>query len=189
MTIPCAADFIALTDAGQVELCKLAQPMTLAGVPCRGGENVAFNANGSLGGATLNRPYRALSVWFLAGTRLEWHPDGSVAGGWLRDAMGVLNHSIRYEFAVHPNGKLAKFDLAEPETIQAYSFPERATIWLRSDGSLQCAEYESDSGFMPHGEPWTDTTHLRFDCAGRIASKHVEHYQAPHAPEPLPELH
>lgn len=185
LTVPCAADFVALSDAGAVEHCKLEQPMTIRGAACRVGESVAFHPGGQLWGATIDQPYQALSVSFPAGTRLRWHPDGSLAGGRLSDPLRVLGHAIRYEFAVHPNGKLAEFTLAAAETIGSYRFPERATIRLRSDGTLQSAEYESDHGFLPHGEPWTDTTHMRFDCAGRLKGSHVEHYQAPSGPEIL----
>ncbi len=177
--IPCAAAAVVLSKAGSLEHCQLAKPITIGKVTCRGGQNVAFHPGGQLRGATVGHPYRGLSTTFPAGTRLHWHAGGALAGGWLGRPMKIRGHSIRYEFGVHPNGRLARFDLAAAETIQGHTFPERATIRLRSNGTLASAEYESDSGFMPHGEPWTDTKHLRFDCAGKLVSEHVEHYQAP----------
>jgi len=53
-----------------------------------------------------------------------------------------------------------------------------------ADGTLQRADYVSKRGFMIHGEPWSDTVHLTFDCHEKVVESHTEHFQADHAPHP-----
>lgn len=182
--IPCAADLVVLTTSGVLELCTLEKPLVIGAVACRGGETVAFHDRGQLAGAVLDRPLAALGATFPAGTRLSWREGGAVVGGWLREPLSIGAYRIRYEFKVHPGGALAEIELAEPRTIQGHDFPEPSKLSFREDGSLRRAEYVTRRGLMPHGEPWTDTLHQRFDCAGKVVSSRVEHWQADTAPHP-----
>jgi hypothetical protein len=59
-----------------------------------------------------------------------------------------------------------------------------AVAGRRADGTLQRADYVSKRGFMIHGEPWSDTVHLTFDCHEKLVESHTEHFQADHAPHP-----
>jgi len=183
--IPCGKSLVVLTEAGALEHCQLAKPVTLGAIACRKGESVAFHPGGELAMAVIDSPYTTLGTEFPAGTRLSFHPTGALAGGWIHDPLRVDGVLVRWDFAVYPSGKLHAFELAEKRTIQNHELPRRAKVELREDGSLRRAEYEVDSGFMPHGEMWTDTKYVRFDCYGAVVGEHVEHWQADRPPPSL----
>jgi hypothetical protein len=182
--IPCAADFVVLTAQGALESCQLARRVELGNVACQAGQSAYFHEGGQLAGATIDRPLTALDVTFAAGTSLSWHPDGSLAGGTVREPITLSGYDVSYSFEVHPNGQLARAYLAAPRVVAGTSFPERATLHFRPDGTLRRASYEAARGVMIHGEPWTDTRHLAFDCHDGLISSRTEHYQAEHAPHP-----
>ncbi|GMV14863.1 MAG: hypothetical protein HS104_34075 [Polyangiaceae bacterium] len=181
-TVPCAADLVVLSTSGNLEHCKLARPATFSGVACRKGESVGFHASGALAGAVVDTPVTVAGAELPAGTRLHWFPDGKLAGGWLAEAARLDGVLVRWEFALHPNGRLRAFSLEEPRSIGGHAFEKRAKIELRPDGSLKYAEFEVAHGFMPHGEPWHDTKYVRYDCKNRVLGEYVEHYQADMAP-------
>ena len=176
-TIPCAAEHVVLSEAGHLLSCRLAQPIAIAGIGLQADHGVSFYPGGQLQAGTISRPLAALSALFPAGTSLSWHVDGALAGGWLRTAMEVAGFLIQYDFAVHPTGRLSRFQLSRERTISGHRFPAGSELWLRSDGSLLRAQYDADSGFLPHGEEWRDIRYLRFDCAGRVTDSRVEHWQ------------
>lgn len=180
--IPCAAEHLVLSEAGVLEGCTLGKGITLGEVACKAGESVAFHPGGQLWAAVLDRQYSALGATFPAGTRVSFHASGKIAGVYLPEPMTIGGYPVRYQVDVYESGRLARFDLAEALEISGHAFPERAEIRLREDGSLYRAEYVAKSGVMVHGEPWTDTRHLRFDCGGGIVSDHVTHWQADRPP-------
>lgn len=180
--IPCGPGHVSLSSTQRVEHCVLARSLELGGVRLRRDESVAFHPSGELAAGVVDRDTPTPLATFPAGSRLRWYPSGALAGGWLPEPLAMGGREIRWEFAVHDNGALATFSLVAPERIQGHDFPAHATIHLRDDGSLFRAEYVSDSGFMPHGEPWSDTRTLRFDCEGTIVQEHEEHFQADSPP-------
>lgn len=180
--VPCDADFVSLGEDGTLRMCTPAVSITIDSIAVRAGETLAFHPTGELAGATIHAPYEAPLATFPAGTRLQWHESGDLAGGWLHEPMQLQGHLARFDFELHESGGLAKFDLGRDETIDGHPIPEFGTAFLRTNGSLERAIYESDSGFMPHGERWTDTTHIRFDCAGTVLEQRVEHFQADKRP-------
>lgn len=182
LSIPCDPGHVSLSQTQRVEHCVLARSMKVGGITLRKGQSIAFHHGGELAGGVVHRAIETPLAKFPAGTRLHWHPSGALAGGWLAEPLKVGDYEIRWEFAVHENGVLATFDLVAATHIQGHDFPQGATIHLRSDGSLFRAKYESDSGFMPHGELWSDTRHVQFDCDGKITSEHEEHFQADQPP-------
>lgn len=185
--IPCAGGaLVVISEEGMLEGCTLAKPLSMGGVACKSGESVAFHAGGQLQAAVMDSPYSALGVTFPAGTRLSFHPSGAVAGAWLREAMSIAGYPVQWDLTVFESGRLRQLTLASALTVSGHAFPADAKLWLREDGSLYRAEYVSQSGFMVHGEPWTDTRHLRFDCRGKIVSDEVTHYQADRPPPGLP---
>jgi hypothetical protein len=187
--IACGKDLVVLSKTGALEHCKLNKPVTLGEVACRKGESVSFHPGGELSMAVIDRPYTSLGTEFPAGARLSFHPSGALAGGWLHEPLRVLGVLVRWDFFVYPSGKLHAFELAEKRSFQGHDFPERAKIELREDGSLRRAEYEVDSGFMPHGEMWKDTKHVRFDCHGTVLSENVDHWQADRPPPSMRRKH
>jgi hypothetical protein len=100
------------------------------------------------------------------------------------NALEIQGFVVRFEVKVHPNGKLAEINLAEPRDLAGQSLPAGAKLRFRADGTLQRADYVSKRGFMIHGEPWSDTVHLTFDCHEKLVESHTEHFQADHAPHP-----
>ncbi|WP_281334085.1 hypothetical protein [Polyangium sp. 6x1] len=184
VSVPCAGDFVVFSEAGALEHCKLQRPMVLDGISCRAGEDVAFHAGGRLWAATIDAPVTALGITFPAGRRLSWHEDGSFEGVYVTEPLAIQGFVARSEVKVHPNGKLAEIDLAEPADLAGQSFPAGAKLRFRADGTLQRADYVSKRGFMIHGEPWSDTVHLTFDCHEKVVGSRTEHFQAEHAPHP-----
>jgi hypothetical protein len=182
LKVSCAADFVSLSATGMLEHCKLAGATRIADVPCRGGESVAFHPTGELHGATVDVAHQTPLGTVPAGTSLQWYPTGTLKGGWLSEPAPLGGHAAQYEFAVHENGALAAFELAEPATVQGYAFERWAELKLRPDGTLQAATFEVDSGFMPHGERWEDNKSVRYRCDGTVLDEHVDHWQAEIAP-------
>jgi len=181
--IACAAGHLVLADTGELQSCTLEATTVLGGVACRGGESVVFHKDGSLWSATTDQPLEAAGVNYESGTDLRWFstssPSGaSLSGGRLDEARILAGIPIRYDFLVHPSGALAEFRLSEEHSIGGHSFPARSLIRLRRNGRLFSAEYISERGTMVHGEQWTDTTHQRFACDGRLVSSKVEHWQS-----------
>jgi hypothetical protein len=100
------------------------------------------------------------------------------------NALEIQGFVVLFEVKVHPSGKLAEINLAEPRDLAGQSLPAGAKLRFRADGTLQRADYVSKRGFMIHGEPWSDTVHLTFDCHEKLVESHTEHFQADHAPHP-----
>lgn len=181
--IECAAGHLVLADSGALQSCILKTTTVFGDVSCRGGEGIVFHENGSLWGATIDEPVEAAGVRFESGTDLRWFasssPSGSsLSGGRVDKALLIGGIPVRYDFLVHPSGALAQFRSSEEHVIGGHSFPESSLIRLRPNGRLFSAEFVSDQGFMVHGEEWTDTTHQRFACDGRLVSTDVEHWQS-----------
>lgn len=180
----CAADFVMLSKTGALEHCTLVHATVIGKVPCRAGESVAFHPGGRLAMAVLDQPMKIAGLELPAASTVFLFPSGALEGGWLKEPARIRGFLVSYEFTLHENGALHVFRLAEARTIQGQKLPERATVELRRDGSLAQAEFEVDQGFMPHGELWTDTKQVSYDCAGKVRSEYVEHYQAPFPPHP-----
>ena len=182
--VQCKADFVLLSKAGALEHCTLARSTTIGKVACRGGESVAFHPGGQLSIAVIDQPLVVSGTELHEGTLLYWFESGAPAGGVLGAPTRIGGTRISSEFGLHESGALRAIHLAEARTIHGQKLPERAIVELRKDGSLQYAEFEVDRGFMPHGEMWTDTKHVRYDCASKVSTEHTSHYQAEFAPHP-----
>jgi hypothetical protein len=184
--IPCAAEHLVMSEEGALESCTLGKAISIGDVACKAGESVAFRPGGQLWAAVMDKPYSALGVTFPAGTGISFHASGKIAGAYVREPMTIAGYPAQYQVDVYESGRLAKLTLAEPLEISGHPFPQWAKLWLREDGSLFRAEYVAKRGFMVHGEPWTDTRHMRFDCGGGIVSDHETHYQADRPPPRRP---
>lgn len=184
-TLRCAAGHVSLSREGHVERCRLDVPTQLGGASCRAGESIALHPDGTLRQATLDAPHAAAGAHFPAGARLRWRPDGSLEGGWLPGPLRLGAHQLQHAFSMHPGGTLASLELAVPEVVGGRALPAGAALSVRSDGSLRSVRYVSGWGGLPHGELWTDTTHLWFDCAGVLVHTEIEHHQEA-IPEPPP---
>jgi hypothetical protein len=182
--VRCAAGLLVRSTAGALEHCTLARSLALGERVCRKGESVAFHPTGELAGCVIDGPHTALGTTFLAGTRLSWYPGGALAGGWSAEPLTLRGVRVRWQFSFHESGALRSASLDEKRTFQGNELPARAKVLLREDGSIWRAEYEHDSGFMPHGEPWEDTAHVRYDCHGRVVTRRIEHFQAERPPRP-----
>lgn len=187
--VDCKAEHLVLDDKGVLASCTLARSTDFERARCRGGESVGFAASGALVGCVADKGVHGLDIVFPAGTRVSWHESGALASAWIGEPLEVAGWRVRYEVRAYASGKLASFELAEPRTIGGISVPERGKVWLREDGSAWQIEYVADEGFMPHGEPWTDTRTVRFDCAGQIVSDATEHYQAEDSPSSFRRRH
>ena len=187
-SVSCAADFVVLSKVGALEDCQLAATATYGSVTARAGESVAFHPEGELAAAVIDQPFvvGALGVTFPAGTRLRFYQNGALAGGEADEPIELAGYALRWEFSLHDNRRLAFFTLDAARTIQGNAFEPWTKVALRPDGSLRYAQYEVDSGFMPHGERWTDTAYVRYDCHGAVTSRNVEHWQAEHPPPRRP---
>lgn len=180
--VTCGVDLVALNDDGTLRYCKLAGPR--AGSPrARVGEGISFHPGGQLAALTLDEPYAAAGLALLAGSSVFWDPNGAVIAGYSRDAVVAGALSIKYDFQLHPNGKLKLVTLASPAKIMGHEFPDSAKLAVREDGSLESAKYVEAHGFMIHGEPWSDTRYTTFDQDGKVVTTRVEHHQA-HDPPP-----
>ena len=181
-TVQCGAGLVALHDSGRLRYCTLAADR--AGTPKpRRGEGISFHPDGRVATMTLDAAFSAAGLALPAGAFVAWEATGALSGGYLRDAIAAAGLSIRYDFALHPNGTLRGVELAAPAKLQGHDFPERAKLQFRSDGTLETVEYVSDHGFLPHGEQWSDTRHVTFDRTGTVTSSHIEHWQSPVGPK------
>lgn len=185
VTVECAADFAVLDREGRVERCALARATRFGDVAARAGGHVAFRSDGSLWVAVIDTPITVLGARIAAGSRVGFHPSGRVANVYLEESAVVSGVPIRGEFTLHENGALASFTLAENHRVGGREFQAFAEVWLYEDGSLWHVEFVADRGFMIHGEPWTDTRKITFDCSGAVTSDRTEHYQAKTAPPRL----
>jgi hypothetical protein len=181
--VTCGADLIALTDDGKLRYCTLAKPRANAPRP-RVGEGISFHPDGRIASLTLDEPYTSAGLALPAGASAVWDANGALLGGYASDPIQAGKLSIRYDFALHPNGKLREVELAAPAKIQGHDFPERAKLAFRDDGSLERAQYIVDRGSMPHGEPWHDTLHASYDRTGKQTGSFTDHWQAPFPPHP-----
>lgn len=181
----CAADLVVLGKTGLLEHCDLAAPVTIGNVPCRPKESIGFHSNGALSLAVVDRPTEVGGVALPAGTRVYWYESGKVAGTWLPEPTRVQGILVRWDVALHENGRLRAFTLAEAKTLSGQELPEGAKVELRPDGTLKYAEYVTKRGFMPHGEMWTDTKHVRYDCEGKVLGEYTDHWQADRPPPRL----
>lgn len=182
LEVPCAAEHVSLSETGHVTHAVPETSLTIGSVSVRAGEGVAFHEDGSLWRATLEEPLEVLGTTFAAGTSLSWFASGEVSGGWLREPQTVGGYPIRSDFTVYPSGQLHTFELAEPRRLAEHDFPAWSKLELRRNGTLQRASYVADEGFLPHGEQWTDTLYVTFDCEGQELSSRTEHWQAPSRP-------
>lgn len=180
--IACAAEHLVLDPKGALESCTLARSTDFDRARCRGGESIHVSSSGKVEACVADRGVHGLDIVFPAGTRVSWHESGAIESAWIGEQLEIAGWRVRYEVRAYASGKLAHFELAEPRTIAGIAVPERGKVWLREDGSPWQIEYVADDGFMPHGEPWSDTRTVRFDCAGQIVSDATEHYQAQDSP-------
>ncbi|HWB80778.1 MAG TPA: hypothetical protein VG755_37705 [Nannocystaceae bacterium] len=180
--VDCKAEHLVLDDKGVLESCTLARSTDFDRARCRGGESVGFAPSGVLVGCVADKGAHGLDIVFPAGTRVSWHESGAFESAWIGEPLEVAGWRVRYDVRAYATGKLAHFELAEPRTIAGIAVPERGKVWLREDGSPWQIQYVADEGFMVHGEPWSDTRTVRFDCAGQIVSDATDHYQAQDSP-------
>jgi hypothetical protein len=179
--VTCGPALIALEEDGHVRYCKLAAKRV--GTPqAKVGEGISFHPDGRVSGMTLDEPYAVAGLALIAGASVYWDLKGAVIGGYVSDPITAGSLTIAYEFQLHGNGKLKVVTLRKPAKIGGHEFPDFAKVAFRDDGSLEAAEYVAKRGFMIHGEPWTDTRHMTFDRANRIATDRTEHYQAKEGP-------
>jgi hypothetical protein len=177
LSVACMAGAVVLNVDGMLEDCTLARPLAVTPRP-RVGDGIAFHRDGHVAGMTLDETFKTPGITWPAGTVMMWTPTGVPKGGSLHDPIQIGAVSVVGEFTLHPNGKLRALVLAAPATIAGHKFAERAKLELRADGTLERAEFVSASGFMIHGEQWTDTTHQTFDAKGAITSSTVTHFQS-----------
>jgi hypothetical protein len=177
--VPCkGGGHLVLFEQGTLDACTLGKAMTFDGTSCAPDHTVTLRPNGRLHACTLAEPMRGAGIEISAGTRVGFHPDGSFASAYLSQQTIVFGYRVQYELEVHENGELAHFTLLEPRTLAAIDLPERAEVWMRPDKSIWHIEYIADEGFMPHGEMWTDTRKVTFDCEQRIVSDVTDHWMA-----------
>ena len=180
--VDCKAEHLVLDAAGHLESCTLAKTTKYERASCRGGESIGFASTGELTGCVVDNGTHGLDIVFPAGTRMFWHVQGGVAQAWLDKPLEIAGWRVQYQVHAYASGKLAQIELAEPRTVAGIAVPQRGKVWLREDGSTFRIEYVADEGFMVHGEPWSDTRTITFDCAGQIVSDTTEHYQAQDSP-------
>lgn len=179
--VTCGADLVAFEPDGKLRYCKLAAPR--AGSPkAKVGEGISFHPSGRVATLTLDEAYTTAGLALPAGTFVAWNDKGAVTGGTLGGELVAGALTIRYEFALHPNGKLKAVMLAKDATVAGHKFPAFGKLAFRDDGTLEAAEYVADRGFMVHGEMWTDTNYETFDRAGKKTSTRTEHYQSTERP-------
>ncbi len=176
-TVRCGADLIAMADDGHLQYCKLAAART--GTPrARVGVGISFFADGRVRTMTLDEPLQFASLALPAGAFVAWDAKGQPSSGTLTKTLVVGALPLAGEFTLYPSGKPHFVELGEPAKLAGTAFPSRAKLELREDGSLARAEYVSASGFMIHGEEWTDTTTTSFDVAGKVTATSTRHYQS-----------
>ena len=61
-------------------------------------------------------------------TRLRWFADGKLAGGWLAKPTRLDGLLVRWDFALHPNGRLRAFSLDEARSIGGHAFEPRSKV-------------------------------------------------------------
>ncbi|NUO47608.1 MAG: hypothetical protein HOV80_02000 [Polyangiaceae bacterium] len=177
--IPCkGGELVVLSDKGALDFCTLGKPMVLDGTSCAPGQSVALRPNGRLHGCTLAEAISGMGIEIHAGVRVSFHPSGALASAFRPEQTIVHGYRVQYEVEIHENGELAHITLLEPRTIAAIELPERAEVWMRPDKSVWHIEYVADDGFMPHGEMWTDTRKVTFDCEQRIVADVTDHWMA-----------
>jgi hypothetical protein len=180
-TVTCGKGLIALTDTGALRYCTLAGARSDVPAP-RIGEGIAFHPDGKRASYTIDKAATIAGLALPAGTHVGWSAKGALVGGTLSGPITVGALTINYAFSLHANGALEAVTLVAAATIQGHEFPAFAKLELRADGTLVRAEYVEDSGFMVHGEPWTDTRRSSYDKDGKITSTSLEHYQAMDSP-------
>jgi hypothetical protein len=181
--VPCkGGGHLVLFEQGTLSSCTLGKQMVLDGTSCAPDQTVTLRPNGRLHGCTLAEGITAVGVQLRAGIHVGFHPDGSFASAYLPEQMIVRGYRVQYELEVHENGELAHITLLEPRTVAAIDLPERAEVWMRADKSVWYIEYVADRGFMPHGEMWTDTRKITFDCEQRIVADVTDHWMAEKPP-------
>lgn len=181
--VTCAPGGITLAENGSLESCTADHSEAFGRVTLQAAQRLTLHPGGELASGTIARRYVDALRTFEPGSRLRWHPHGSLAGGYLSAPTMLGSHLARAQFRVHPNGQLARFDLARDEVIAGHEFKAFSTVQFRGDGSLEAATVTAESGFMPHGERWEDGAHIRFDCDGQeIERRSVRHQET--MPEP-----
>jgi hypothetical protein len=181
--VVCGADLVALTEDGKLRYCKLGAKR--AGSPrARVGEGISFHPDGRIAALTLDEPFTVPGIGLAlpAGAFVSWDAKGTPTSGYASENVTAGSLTIRYDFALHPNGKLRTATLGAAAKIQGHDFPEFAKLAFRSDGTLERSEHVTKMGAMPHGELTTDTLHQSFDASGKITSSHTDHWQAETAP-------
>jgi hypothetical protein len=183
VAIPCAADHLVLLPDGALEHCELARAQTFERAKCGPG-SIGFREDGELWHCVLAEPLDALDVTFPAGTRVSWHEGGAFASASIAEQMHVRGWLVRSEVEVHPTGGLAKITLAEPRRLGAIDVPAFAHVWFYPNGKPWHVEFTADMGTMIHGELWTDTRRVTWDCAENVTFDDTEHYQSDVRPRP-----
>ena len=178
VSVACAAGFASIDRDGRLEGCVLARGARFGEVAARAGGDVSFHSDGALQGAVLDLPISVLGISIPPGTRARFHPSGRVAELQLDNPVAMAGYVVRSTVAFHESGGLSSFTLAEPHRIGTLELEAFAQVWLYEDGRPWHVELVSDRGFMVHGEPWTDTRKVTFDCSGSVTRDVTEHYQS-----------
>ncbi|MFO0550096.1 MAG: hypothetical protein U0271_16995 [Polyangiaceae bacterium] len=178
VSIDCAAGFAVIDRDRNIEGCVLAHGARFGEIAARGGGDVFFHPDGSLWAAVIDLPITVLGHQLVPGARVSFHPSGRVAEAHLDDPATIAGFPILGSFTVHESGGLASFTLAEAHRVGRLDLEAFAEVWLYEDGSPWHVEFVTDSGFMVHGEPWTDTRKMTFDCDGHTTHDETEHYQS-----------
>jgi hypothetical protein len=182
--VVCAAEHVSLDEKGHVTHCTLEGKQTLGGTACRAGESAAFRPTGELWACTIDGSLALKGSTIVAGTQVSWHDNGAIASVYSPEPLVLDGIKMRYEVELHPDGTLARYTLDESRTVGGIALEAFAKVWFYEDGSPWHIEYVAKHGFMVHGEPWTDTRRITFDCAGKIVFDQTEHYQATARPRP-----
>jgi hypothetical protein len=176
-SVSCGPDLVAFEPDGKLRYCKLAAAR--AGSPkAKVGEGIAFHPTGKVASMTLGEPLAVAGLVLPAESWIAWDAKGVALGGTIKGELVAGALTIRYEFGLHPNGKLKTVTLAKDATVAGHKFPAFGKLAFRDDGTLEAAEYVSDRGFMIHGEEWHDTKYETFDRSGKVTSSRKDHYQS-----------
>jgi hypothetical protein len=173
-TMGCAADVVAIAPDGTLAWCVLRGTRGNA----RSGKGIALFPSGKVKAETLDVATAFGRLNVPAGTGVWWDDAGIARGGTLAVAIAIGALKIRGDFTLHDSGAVHELELAEAARVHSHDFPVEAHLELRPDGTLAAARWVSASGFMIHGEPWTDTTSATYDAAGRTTSSMTDHWQS-----------
>lgn len=176
--VDCTAGFAVITRDRQLEGCVLARGARFGDFAARGGSDVSFHPDGSLAAAVLDLPVTVLGVSLPPGTRARFYPSGRVSEIQLDNPVEIAGYVVQSTVSLYESGGLASFTLAESHRVATLALEAFAQVWLYEDGRPWHVELVSARGFMVHGEPWTDTRKVTFDCSGQVTGDETSHYQS-----------